>query len=76
VEALGRIIIRSPYGPAHPQCYSLHALTSVIITKYTCIYNYLLLYLVKYINLNTKNEFINFYIQVSRKYRNIHFIVN
>jgi len=40
------------------------------------MYLYLLLYVVKYINLNTKNEFINFYIYISRKYRNIHFIVN
>jgi len=39
------------------------------------MYLYLLLSFVKYINLNT-NEFINFYIQISRKYRNIHFIVN
>jgi len=27
------------------------------------VYLYLLLYFVKYINLNTKNEFINFYIK-------------
>jgi len=25
---------------------------------------------------NTEYEFINFYIEISRKYRNIHFIVN
>jgi len=40
------------------------------------MYLYLLLHFVKYINLNTKNECINYYIQISRKYRNIHFIVN
>jgi len=39
------------------------------------MYLYLLLSFVKYINLNT-NEFIKFYIKISRKYRNIHFIVN
>jgi len=41
------------------KCYNLHAFTIVIITKYIYIY---FLYFVKYINLNTKNEFINFYI--------------
>jgi len=40
------------------------------------MYLYLLLYCVKYINLNMKNEFLNFYIYISRKYRIMHFIVN
>jgi len=37
VEALSRIIIRGPYPPSNA---ILHALTIVIITKYTCIYIY------------------------------------
>jgi len=39
------------------KCYNLHALTIAVITKYTYIYFF---YFVKYINLNTKNEEINF----------------
>ena len=36
--ALGRIIVRGPLPTL--KCYNLHALTVVIITKYTCIYIY------------------------------------
>jgi len=50
VEALGRITLKR---------YNLHALTIVIITK--CIYIYFYT-LQKCTNLNTMNEFMNFYI--------------
>jgi len=50
----GSLLFRGPYPLSN-------AHTIVIITKY--IYTvYLLLYFVKYINLNTKNKFLNFYI--------------
>ena len=51
MEALGRIIIRSPYPPSN-----------AIIYMHLQIILYLLVYFVKYINVNTKNEIINFYI--------------
>jgi len=53
VEALGRIIIRGPYPLSNAIIY-MHV--------YMYRYLYLLLHFVKHINLNTKNEFINFYI--------------